>query len=54
MVRKLSRSAMGLLQRCLEKDPAKRADIVEVRGHRWLKGALEREPVQCSEMSSGM
>ncbi|TCD67449.1 hypothetical protein EIP91_012366 [Steccherinum ochraceum] len=39
---KLSRGAMGLMQRCLEKDPKKRADIAEVREHRWLKGALGR------------
>ncbi|KAI0076128.1 Pkinase-domain-containing protein [Panus rudis PR-1116 ss-1] len=39
---KISRAAVELMKRCLEKDPCKRADIEEVRGHRWLRGALER------------
>lgn len=39
---RLSRSALNLLSRCLEKDPNTRADISEIRGHRWLQGALER------------
>lgn len=43
---KLSRSAMGLMQRCLEKDPKMRAGIKEVREHKWLKGALEREMIR--------
>ncbi|KAL6310438.1 kinase-like protein [Sparassis latifolia] len=40
---RLSRAAVGLMGRCLEKDPERRADITEVRGHRWLQGALERD-----------
>ena len=39
---KLSRAALNLMARCLERDPERRADIAEVRGHRWLQGALER------------
>ena len=39
---KVSRGALILMSRCLEKDPEKRADVEEVRGHRWLQGALER------------
>ena len=39
---RISRAAISLMQRCLERDPERRADIVEVRGHRWLAGALER------------
>lgn len=39
---KLSRAALSLMSRCLERDPLRRADIAEVRGHRWLQGALER------------
>ncbi|KZT72199.1 Pkinase-domain-containing protein [Daedalea quercina L-15889] len=39
---RISRAAISLMQRCLERDPDRRADIVEVRGHRWLAGALER------------
>ncbi|OBZ68022.1 Serine/threonine-protein kinase PSK2 [Grifola frondosa] len=39
---RLSRAAVALMARCLEKDPERRADIMEVRGHRWLHGALER------------
>ena len=39
---KLSRAALALMARCLERDPERRADIAEVRGHRWLQGALER------------
>ncbi|KAI0821635.1 kinase-like protein [Trametes gibbosa] len=37
----LSRSAIALMARCLEKDPLLRADIHEVRDHPWLDGALE-------------
>ncbi|KAI0645519.1 kinase-like domain-containing protein [Trametes meyenii] len=37
----LSRSAISLMARCLEKDPLLRADIHEVRNHVWLDGALE-------------
>ncbi|KAI0696731.1 kinase-like domain-containing protein [Cytidiella melzeri] len=39
---KLSRAALSLLARCLDRDPERRADISEVRGHRWLHGALAR------------
>ncbi|KAH9946964.1 kinase-like domain-containing protein [Amylocystis lapponica] len=39
---RLSRAPLALMGRCLEKDPERRADITEVRGHRWLQGALER------------
>lgn len=39
---RLGRSALNLLGRCLEKDPNVRADIEEIRTHRWLQGALER------------
>lgn len=39
---RLSRAAVALMGRCLERDPERRADIMEVRGHRWLQGALER------------
>lgn len=39
---RLSRAALSLMARCLECDPQRRADIAEVRGHRWLQGALER------------
>ncbi|EPT04911.1 hypothetical protein FOMPIDRAFT_1027614 [Fomitopsis schrenkii] len=39
---RISRAAISLMQRCLERDPERRADVVEVRGHRWLAGALER------------
>lgn len=39
---RISRAAVGLMGRCLEKDPERRADVGEVRGHRWLAGALER------------
>ncbi|KIJ18871.1 hypothetical protein PAXINDRAFT_26938, partial [Paxillus involutus ATCC 200175] len=35
----LSHSCLHLMSRCLEPDPSLRADIKEVRGHRWLKGA---------------
>ncbi|OCH95083.1 kinase-like protein [Obba rivulosa] len=38
---RLSRAAITLMGRCLEKEPDRRADIHEVRGHRWLQGALE-------------
>ncbi|EMD37815.1 hypothetical protein CERSUDRAFT_49717 [Gelatoporia subvermispora B] len=38
---RLSRAAVALMGRCLEKEPDRRADINEVRGHRWLQGALE-------------
>ncbi|RDX55189.1 kinase-like protein [Lentinus brumalis] len=37
----LSRSAISLMARCLEKEPEFRADIHEVRNHSWLRGALE-------------
>jgi hypothetical protein len=40
---RLSRAALALMARCLEPDPEHRADIVEVRGHRWLQGAMERD-----------
>ncbi|KZT10643.1 kinase-like protein [Laetiporus sulphureus 93-53] len=40
---RLSRAAVTLIGRCLERDPERRADIEEVRGHRWLQGALERD-----------
>lgn len=40
---KLSRGAVGLMGRCLDREPERRADVMEVRGHKWLKGALERE-----------
>lgn len=40
---KLSRAALSLMARCLERDPERRADIAEVRGHRWLIGALDRD-----------
>ncbi|KAF9820425.1 hypothetical protein IEO21_01434 [Rhodonia placenta] len=39
---RLSRAAVALIGRCLERDPERRADIAEVRQHRWLQGALER------------
>lgn len=39
---RLSRAALAVMGRCLERDPERRADIAEVRGHRWLQGALER------------
>lgn len=39
---RLSRAAVALMGRCLERDPERRADIAEVRQHRWLQGALER------------
>ncbi|KAI0088017.1 kinase-like domain-containing protein [Irpex rosettiformis] len=39
---RISRAALGLMARCLERDPERRADIAEIRGHRWLQGALER------------
>ncbi|RPD78060.1 kinase-like protein [Lentinus tigrinus ALCF2SS1-7] len=38
---RLSRSAISLMARCLEKEPEFRADIHEVRNHSWLRGALE-------------
>ncbi|KIK97110.1 hypothetical protein PAXRUDRAFT_825281 [Paxillus rubicundulus Ve08.2h10] len=37
----LGHSCLHLMSRCLEPDPSLRADIKEVRGHRWLKGALD-------------
>ncbi|THG98078.1 hypothetical protein EW026_g4062 [Hermanssonia centrifuga] len=43
---RLSRAALALMGRCLERDPERRADIAEVRGHRWLQGALDRENLQ--------
>ena len=39
---KISRAALDLMARCLEKEPDRRATIEEVKGHRWLVGALER------------
>ena len=45
----MSRAAVGLMSRCLERDPERRADIAEVRGHRWLQGALDRERVEEAE-----
>ncbi|EGO25860.1 hypothetical protein SERLADRAFT_466583 [Serpula lacrymans var. lacrymans S7.9] len=33
----LSHDCLHLMSRCLEPDPEKRADIKEVRGHRWLR-----------------
>lgn len=36
----LSRSCLHLMSRCLEPNPHLRADIREVRGHDWLKGAF--------------
>ena len=39
---RISRAALALMARCLEREPERRADIGEVRGHRWLQGALER------------
>jgi len=39
---RLSRAAVALMERCLEQDPDRRADVHEVRAHRWLQGALER------------
>ncbi|TBU55839.1 kinase-like protein [Dichomitus squalens] len=38
---RISKSAISLMHRCLEKDPHVRADILEVRNHPWLQGALE-------------
>ena len=38
---KLSKSAIQLMTRCLEKDPILRADIEEVRDHPWLRGAFD-------------
>ena len=35
---RLSRDAVLLMARCLEKDPELRADIHEVRAHAWLRG----------------
>ena len=43
---RISRAAVGLMARCLERDPERRADIAEVRGHRWLQGALDRSREQ--------
>jgi PAS domain-containing serine/threonine kinase len=34
---KLSRVCLNLMRRCLEPDPQRRADIKEVRAHRWLE-----------------
>ncbi|KAG9316477.1 kinase-like domain-containing protein [Chiua virens] len=39
--RKLSLSCLHLMSRCLEPEPSLRADIEEVRGHPWLRGALD-------------
>lgn len=38
----VSRAAIELMERCLERDPFRRADIAELRAHRWLRGALEK------------
>ena len=38
---RLSKSAILLMTRCLEKDPELRADIHEVRRHAWLRGAFD-------------
>lgn len=38
--KRLSYSCLHLMSRCLEPNPQLRADIREVRGHEWLKGAL--------------
>lgn len=40
---RISRAALSLMARCLEKEPHMRADIEEVRRHRWLQGSLERD-----------
>jgi serine/threonine protein kinase len=40
---KLSVDCLSLMQRCLEPDLSKRADIYEVRAHPWLRGALDME-----------
>lgn len=37
----LSQGAMELMMRCLEPSPECRASVEEVRGHWWLRGALE-------------
>ncbi|KAI0051909.1 kinase-like protein [Auriscalpium vulgare] len=37
----VSPDAEELMLRCLEPDPADRAEIAEVRGHPWLQGALD-------------
>ncbi|KAF8274442.1 kinase-like domain-containing protein [Lactarius quietus] len=37
----VSQSAEQLMLRCLDPDPERRADIHEVRAHRWLDGALD-------------
>jgi serine/threonine protein kinase len=37
----VSQSAEELMLRCLDPDPERRADIDEVRAHRWLDGALD-------------
>ncbi|KIP11641.1 hypothetical protein PHLGIDRAFT_21574 [Phlebiopsis gigantea 11061_1 CR5-6] len=39
---RISSDALGLMARCLERDPARRADVGEVRAHVWLQGALVR------------
>ncbi|EIN12007.1 kinase-like protein [Punctularia strigosozonata HHB-11173 SS5] len=39
----LSEDCLSLMQRCLEPDPSKRADIYEVRAHPWLQGTLDIE-----------
>ncbi|KAH7888824.1 kinase-like domain-containing protein [Phlebopus sp. FC_14] len=38
--KKLSNSCLHLMSRCLEPEPSLRADIDEVRSHRWLEGTL--------------
>ena len=39
---RISGDALNLMARCLERDPACRADVEEVRAHPWLRGALVR------------
>ncbi|KAI0793203.1 kinase-like domain-containing protein [Abortiporus biennis] len=39
---KISKAALNILERCLVKDPTLRADIDEIRSHRWLEGALDQ------------
>lgn len=38
---RLSPECIALMRRCLEADPARRADIYEVRAHPWLQRALD-------------
>ncbi|KZT29219.1 kinase-like protein [Neolentinus lepideus HHB14362 ss-1] len=37
----ISEGCLGLMRRCLEKDPERRATIEEVREHWWVRGAWE-------------